>query len=49
MIVYDLKDKYKIKRLCKYLKVSTSGYYNWIKLGKPIRYSFDEKLADTLR
>lgn len=48
MIVYDLKDKYKIKRLCKYLKVSTSGYYNWIKLGKPIRYSFDGKLADMI-
>ena len=48
MIVYDLKDKYKIKKLCNYLRVSTSGYYNWVKLGKPIRYSFDEKLADMI-
>ena len=48
MIVYDLKEKYKIKKLCNYLRVSTSGYYNWVKLGKPIRYSFDEKLADMI-
>ena len=43
-----MKEDYTIKRLCKYLKVSTSGYYRWIKLGRPIRYSFDEKLADMI-
>ena len=48
MIVYDLKEEYKISKLCKYLKVSTSGYYRWLKLGKPIRYSFDDKLADMI-
>ena len=46
MIIYDLKEVYKIRKLCKYLKVSKSGYYRWLKLGRPVRYSFDEKLAD---
>lgn len=48
MIIYDLKDKYKLKELCKLLKVSQSGYYRWNKLGRPIRYSFDEKIADLI-
>ena len=46
MIIYDLKEDYTIKNLCSYLKVSKSGYYRWLKLGRPIRYSFDETLAD---
>ena len=48
MIIYDLKDTYKLKELCKLLKVSASGYYRWNKLGRPIRYSFDEKVADLI-
>jgi len=48
MIIYDLKEDYPIKKLCRYLKVSTSGYYRWIKLGRPIRYMFDEILADMI-
>ena len=48
MIIYDLKEEYKIFKLCKYLKVSKSGYYRWLKLGKPIRYSFDNILADMI-
>ena len=31
--------------LCNYLKVSRSGYYNWVKNGKPMYKCFDEKLA----
>ena len=46
MIIYDLKEEYRIYKLCKYLKVSTSGYYRWLKLGRPIRYCFDNVLAD---
>lgn len=48
MIIYDLKDMYKMKEMCKFLKVSPSGYYRWNKLGRPIRYSFDEKIADLI-
>ena len=48
MIIYDLKEEYKISKLCKYLKVSKSGYYRWLKLGRPISYSFDDKLADMI-
>ena len=48
MIIYDLKEEHKISKLCKYLKVSKSGYYRWLKLGKPIRYSFDNILADMI-
>ena len=48
MIVYDLHEEYTIKKLCKYLSVSASGYYRWLKLGRPIRYSFDEWLADEI-
>ena len=48
MIIYDLKENYKLKELCKLLKVSPSGYYRWNKLGRPIRYSFDEKVADLI-
>ena len=48
MVVYDLKEKYTIKRLCNYLKISTSGYYRWLKMGRPIRYRWDEWLADEI-
>ncbi len=48
MVVYDLKEDYKISKLCKYLKVSTSGYYRWLKRGRPIRYKWDEWLADNV-
>ena len=48
MIVYDLKEDYKISHLCRYLNISTSGYYRWLKLGRPIRYSFDDWLADQI-
>ena len=48
MVVYDLHEEYTIKKLCNYLKISTSGYYRWLKMGRPIRYSFDEWLADQI-
>ena len=48
MIIYDLKEDYVVTGLCRYLKVSASGYYRWLKLGRPVRYSFDEKLADMI-
>ncbi len=48
MIIYDLREDYPITKLCRYLNVSTSGYYRWLKAGRPIRYSFDDKLADMI-
>lgn len=48
MVIYDLQEEYRIIKLCRYLRVSTSGYYRWLKLGRPIRYSFDEWLADEI-
>lgn len=48
MIVYDLKEDYPIIRLCRYLNLSSSGYYRWLKSGRLIRSSFDEKLADMI-
>ena len=48
MVVYDLKEEYTIKKLCNYLKISTSGYYRWLKMGRPIRYRWDEWLADEI-
>ena len=48
MVVYDLKEEYRIKKLCNYLNVSTSGYYRWLKMGRPIRYKWDEWLADEI-
>ena len=30
-----LKNKYPIIELCRTLKCSKSGYYDWIKLGRP--------------
>ena len=48
MIVYDLREDYPIRKLCKYLNVSPSGYYRWLRAGRPIRSSFDEKLADMI-
>ena len=38
-----LKDKYAIIKLCKFLGCSKSGYYDWVKAGKPSFKAFDEK------
>ena len=38
-----IKDKYPITKLCKILCCSKSGYYDWVKAGKPSFKAFDEK------
>ena len=48
MIIYDLREEYTINNLCRYLKVSASGYYRWLRFGRPVRYSFDEVLANMI-
>ena len=37
-----IKDKYSITKLCKYLCCSKSGYYDWVKAGRPYFKAFDK-------
>ena len=37
-----LRDKYSVNTLCKLLECSKSGYYDWIKLGRPDKKAFNE-------
>ena len=39
-----LKDKYSILKLCKIFKCSKSGYYSWVKAGRPSFKAFDESI-----
>ncbi|XMB68070.1 IS3 family transposase [Mycoplasmatota bacterium zrk1] len=41
----SLKDKYRIIKLCGYLEVSKSGYYAWIRRGKPKHIRYNELTA----
>ena len=38
-----IKDNYPITKLCKILGCSKSGYYDWVKAGRPSFKAFDEK------
>lgn len=40
-----MKLKYPIKRLCTLLKCSRSGYYDWIRLGRPAHKHYNETLS----
>lgn len=41
-----LKNKYSIKLLAKVLKCSRSGYYDWVKAGRPLIKSFNKETND---
>lgn len=41
-----LKEKYPIIELCRTLKCSKSGYYDWIKLGRPEIKKYDSLCND---
>lgn len=43
-----LKEKHSIIMLCRILKCSKSGYYDWIKLGRPEHKSFSEELNNII-
>lgn len=43
-----LKDKYSIRELCRTLKCSKSGYYDWITLGRPNHKHFDKYYNDII-
>ena len=47
MVIYRHKDKYSISEMCRFFKVSRSGYYDYIKrMDKPAR---DRALAEKIR
>lgn len=48
-VIDELKDNYSVLLLCNYLKVSRSGYYNWIKNGRKMFKCFDEILANLIQ
>ena len=41
-----LKDRYSINSLCKILKCSKSGYYDWVKLGRPLNKAYNQSNND---
>ena len=43
-----MKHKYPIKILCTLLKCSRSGYYDWIRLGRPTHKAYNEDLSDLI-
>jgi len=43
-----LKTKYNINLLCLILKCSRSGYYSWIKSGRPLHKSYDESISQVI-
>lgn len=43
-----MKLKYPIKTLCTLLKCSRSGYYDWIRLGRPAYKAHNEALSDLI-
>jgi len=49
MIIDTVKEDYSVLVLCSYLKVSKSGYYDWIKNGKKMYKCFDPVLADMIK
>ena len=40
--------KYPIKTLCRLLKCSRSGYYDWIRLGRPTHKAYNDALSDLI-
>ncbi|WKT14474.1 hypothetical protein P9166_14195 [Lactococcus lactis] len=47
-IIDKLCQKYKITRLCHYIKVPRSGYYARKNLGKPLYKNYDKELASKI-
>lgn len=43
--MHSLKAKYGVSELCRYLCCSRSGYYDWIRRGKPSFNKYDEQKA----
>lgn len=43
-----IKNKYSIIKLCKYLGCSKSGYYDWVKAGRPQFKAFNEKTNELI-
>lgn len=48
-VIDMLREKYPVKLLCKTLGCSRSGYYDWIKLGRPAHKAFDESINEMVK
>ena len=48
-IIDECKNSYPIDVLCEYLHVSRSGYYAWLKKGKPLVHAWDTSLAEKIQ
>ena len=43
-----IKNKYSIIKLCKYLGCSKSGYYDWVKAGRPQFKAFNDRTNELI-
>lgn len=48
-VIDMLRKKYPVKLLSKTLGCSSSGYYDWIKLGRPIHKAFNEAINEMVK
>ncbi len=48
-VIDMLRKKYPVKLLCKTLGCSKSGYYDWIKLGRPKHKAFNEAINQMVK
>ena len=47
-MIDSFKEIYAVKLLCCILKCSKSGYYQWIKTGRPMHKAFDNSISDII-
>jgi transposase InsO family protein len=48
-VICELAEQYSIEEMCRYLKVSRSGYYEWLKRGESLRTKSDRELSEKIR
>jgi putative transposase len=48
-VIRELAESYSIEEMCRFLKVSRSGYYEWLKRGESLRKKKERELAAKIR